>query len=291
MGTTDTRLARRLLESLDALEVDYAVLHSAARVAELQTISDIDLLVDDEPANVIRRLKVAVDSCELAHVLTWRYDTGALTTFWMTPGLADGVQLDLIRDPEGSGRYGVRTVDLADAFRIDAPWPRHLTERGTAHYLFAKRLVKGDVRRWEEAAHILRTGGGIDLALFAPRRQRVYRRAYEGRFPGRAFRVQVLARQRLSHNGTRRLVRRTGEVVEVSGRLDQEARRFLEERVRPVVPQIVFLRRRPGALRRWSLTRRPRIVVVEVGGPSMSGATAARQIWEALRARAYEESP
>lgn len=283
VGTTNTLLARRLLEEIEALGVAFSVLHNAEVIEQLGSISDVDILVNADPSEIIEKLTMTIDADELALVLRWRYDTGALTTFWMTPGLEDGVQLDLMHDPRGKGRYGVRTSTLHERHHQEDAWPPRLSERGSALYVFSKRLVKGDHSRWQQAVGVLTTSGGLDLSVYVRSRRRRYARAYDGDFPGRGFRVGVSLRQRVSRNGWGRLFRRTGAVVEMPGKLDQAVRDQVTAMITPVIPHAVVVDSRPGPIRCWWLTRRPRIVVIDGSGPAMTPDSARHHVWLQLR--------
>jgi hypothetical protein len=163
MATTNTYLAHLLLMAAHQVGADCAVLHRAEDVVASRPISDVDLIADRPGADVVTAVLPVVQQSGLRLVMLWPYDRGALTTFWMTSDGADGVQLDIAHDPDGRGKYGVRTsVMLSRALALrTVPWLKALPEEYEDVYLLSKRLVKGDLDAAREV-------GGRILALDDP---------------------------------------------------------------------------------------------------------------------------
>jgi len=143
VAITRGNLACLLLDTLASTGVRYAVLHGEDRIADGRAESDVDVAVGAPPHQVVRSLAPLLAASGLSLGLVWPYDVCALTSIWLVPPAPDGVQLDLLCDPDGQGKYGVRTDVLLQRrirgrcwWRLDGP-----TER---LYLLSKRAEKRD---------------------------------------------------------------------------------------------------------------------------------------------------
>lgn len=146
MATTDGALARTVLDSLELAKIDFAVLHGEDRVASGVPTSDIDLAVDRPPSQVLAAVGDPLGKSGLRCVSACRYDLGATTLFFMSEDASDGVQIDLLWDPAGYGKYGFRT-DVALGRRVRGARYAKLFEVDEFLYLLSKGLVKGDLSR------------------------------------------------------------------------------------------------------------------------------------------------
>lgn len=100
---------------------------------------------------------------DLHPVVAWRYDVGGtLTAFFSTAAASDGVQLDMLHDPEGAGRYGVRSGTLLAGVRRDGRWPR-LNDLEELVYLLRKRQLKGQRASMEDLLNRARLLDGREL--------------------------------------------------------------------------------------------------------------------------------
>ena len=143
MATTRGNLACLLLDTLASTGVEYAVLHGEDRIAEGRADSDVDVAVAAAPHQVVRSLAPMLAASRLVLGLVWRYDVGALASLWLTAPGPDAAQLDLVCDPDGYGRYGVRTGALLQRrvrgrcwWRLDGPAERL--------YLLSRRVERED---------------------------------------------------------------------------------------------------------------------------------------------------
>lgn len=161
MSTTSPRAARRLLDQLALIE-PFVVLHDEAAVSRADQLSDVDVLTAEQPQSLVRRLALAVQG-EWRLAQTWWYDADAVTTFWTTTDLGEGVQLDLCAGT-GHGKYGV----LSEGFlrnrqkgvRYDVASPTH-----EALYLLQKRLVKRDLHGIRRQLDALRACRDVEEVL------------------------------------------------------------------------------------------------------------------------------
>lgn len=71
---------------------------------------------------------------------------GTASVFFATETAEEGIQLDLLHDPSGSGRYGFRTTALLEEVQFVDGWPA-LSHGAGLVYLLRKRLVKGNEER------------------------------------------------------------------------------------------------------------------------------------------------
>jgi len=180
---TDSSLARFLIEQLEGIGVDYAILHKQEELLSGTLTSDVDIAVDADLADVNRQIAERVRR-RISPVIVWRYDVNSLTTCWSTPDASRGVQLDLLNDPEGRGRLAFKTQQaIAEA----QPGQRfmELSTSAKSAYLLSKRLVKGDLVALNRVvSEITRHGQeAIVLRHLSPRGQFRARKAIAGRHP------------------------------------------------------------------------------------------------------------
>jgi hypothetical protein len=138
MAITRPNLACLVLDTLASTGVPYAVLHGEDRIADGRAESDVDLAIGCPPHQVLRSLAPMLAVSGLVLGLVWPHDVGALTSVWLSCPGPDGVQLDLVCDPEGHGRSGVRTDALLER-RIRGRYWWRLDGRTERLYLLAKR--------------------------------------------------------------------------------------------------------------------------------------------------------
>lgn len=73
-------------------------------------MSDLDVAIDGLSRNWHGELVGGLAEAGLVPLVVWPYDSGAVSLFLASDGLADGVQLDLLFSPSGEGRYGFRST-------------------------------------------------------------------------------------------------------------------------------------------------------------------------------------
>lgn len=204
MPTTSSVQAQLALKMLDDCGVEYALLHNAKSILNGEGLSDVDVVVRDDPWEIVARAVRNRRGLRLA--MLWEYDFGALTTFWTTNDGSEGVQLDLLRDASGKGKYRVRTDALLAHVDSDV-WPPRLTRPAELVYLLSKRMCKGDHDRAAKALEELASLPDWErlVARISPRRCASVRRALSGKFPGRAYATWMTWRSRLSRRGIARL--------------------------------------------------------------------------------------
>lgn len=216
MSTTDPRLIPIVLEALGA-ECRFAVLHNEAVAAEGASESDIDVVLDESVAAVIPRLVARLARENIKVLVIWNYDVGAWTTFWTRDSFIGGLQLDLWHDPQGLGRYGVRTDRLLASSASGNKY-RRLAESAELAYLLQKRLLKSN---WSELSRLLlkwRSDPQRIEGYWAPRAQLdpgQIESAIEAHAPSRLLRPRRLATPAQARRVARRVLHRTGVLIEV----------------------------------------------------------------------------
>lgn len=141
MPTTSPEVAMLALKGLTDMDVGFAVLHAANRLED-GDISDVDVAVASDPADVIAEVRETWGKAGLSPVVVWPYDIGGtLTVFLANSDGTEGVQLDMLFDPAGIGKYGVTSEGLMASAR-KSPIPV-VSESARLVYLWRKRTVKG----------------------------------------------------------------------------------------------------------------------------------------------------
>ena len=142
VATTDRAIAHRTLEVLHSVLPRSALLHGAERFSENRPMSDLDVAVDGLSRNWHGELVAGLAEAGQMPLVVWPYDSGAVTLFLATDGLAEGVQLDLLFSPSGEGRYGFRSTtalrDTSPRTPIDS-----LSPVDSWLYQVQKRWMKG----------------------------------------------------------------------------------------------------------------------------------------------------
>ena len=141
-----------LLDAIASEHEPFAVLHGEAEIAAGRISSDIDLTVTAPPDNIVAALLASCEGFEV--VMVWPYDRESTTYFIVdiaavaesAGAICPGVQLDLVFDPNGRGRYGFRTEELVTNSVPGNRWPR-LHPADEFLYLLRKRQVKRDRQR------------------------------------------------------------------------------------------------------------------------------------------------
>ena len=123
--------------------MEFAGLHGFERF-ESDNLSDIDIVVGSNPRAVVRVAESSWRRRGLLPIVLWPYDVGGThTVILATPNAKDCVQLDMLYDVNGRGRYGVRS-DALLASRGPGTVAPTVSEVARLVYLWQKRQLKGD---------------------------------------------------------------------------------------------------------------------------------------------------
>jgi hypothetical protein len=149
MPTTSGHVARLCLAGLREAGVQFAVLHDYARL-ESDRISDVDVVVGQDPRTVIRATERIWRASGLLPIILWPYDIGGTATLFIaTSDAIEGVQLDMMYDPAGIGRYRVRS-DILLQFVEERPLAPVVDDAARVIYLWQKRTAKTQSERLEQ---------------------------------------------------------------------------------------------------------------------------------------------
>ncbi len=143
MATTAPDLAAEVVDRIESSGVRYAILHGEAELAAGETISDIDLVVDRPPAEVIVPLLDDLAAGGIHLVQRWAYDWSTLTLFFVGAEPGRGAQVDLAHDPRGRGRYGFLPDPLIER-RVRGVSRWRIDDDDLLLYLLRKRQEKRD---------------------------------------------------------------------------------------------------------------------------------------------------
>jgi hypothetical protein len=216
--TTSPRMVTALLDALENTLVPYAVLHREADAAAGVIESDIDVVLGRPACEVIPALVAALSGIDAGLAMIWPYDTNSLTTFWLSRDCRSGVQLDLVCDPNGRGRYGLRTEGALRCTERGERWMR-LKPEVEQTYLVAKRWSKSDTVRLREIVNGNGANHSVKLAeeLLSPRALRAVSAAYAGQSPPRFENFRQALRKLLSRRARLRLCHPVGVLVRLRG--------------------------------------------------------------------------
>jgi hypothetical protein len=151
MATTSPEAAQSAVAAIEEAGVRFAVLHNEEGLARGATSSDVDIVADRSVHDVVQVVGQRWHRVGLHPVVVWPYDVGGTgSIFLSTADAGDGVQLDVLFDTRGRGRYGVHSGMLLDAGLAGERFPTVAPPERLA-YLLAKRIYKGEL---DEAARL-----------------------------------------------------------------------------------------------------------------------------------------
>jgi hypothetical protein len=162
MATTSSDAAMRAVVAIQGTGVRYAILHGEEDLVRGEVDSDVDIVADRDVHGVARSVADKWQALGLYPVIVWPYDPGGTGSIFLTTLDARvGVQIDILYDPEGRGRYGVKSDLLLNGALAGEQFTT-VTPSQRAAYLLAKRLGKGqtsEARRMIDLA----PPAGVDL--------------------------------------------------------------------------------------------------------------------------------
>lgn len=175
MPISDPKVPVAFLNVLIEARVPVLVLHDENRVGTTDLTSDLDLVVGLSPTAVLRRVRENLTEKGLLIVLIWRYDLGGTCgVFVASQEGAGGAQIDLLFDPRGRGRYGIKSQALIErgGIRETFPVPALLDKE---LYLLRKAACKG--KQEDSRASVARLTGSGQLEAARERVPALFSRA------------------------------------------------------------------------------------------------------------------
>ena len=156
---TDPNVPVVFLRTLLDSDVGFAVIHGEERIGTPELVSDVDIVIDRPFGAVVTAAASRLKSYGLVTALAWPYDVGGTASLFVAT--ADGVhgsQIDLLYDPAGKGRYGLRSNVLLGA-RGPGSWFPIISALDRDLYLLRKARCKGRTEVAEEIVAKLEIGG------------------------------------------------------------------------------------------------------------------------------------
>src|SRR3954471_15480244 len=98
MGSTSSEAHAQVLEAMSATGIEYAFLHGRELYERGELGSDLDLLVNASPWQIVSKLQARLLDLGLTLILAWESDVGTLNTFWWDGRTETGCQVDLLHD-------------------------------------------------------------------------------------------------------------------------------------------------------------------------------------------------
>lgn len=156
MATTDARLAMASLEAMRSAGVPFALLHGYERL-QRGRVSDLDIVVDEDPYLILLRVASQWASHGMVPVVLWPHDIGgSACVFLSTRDASEGVQLDLLYDQRGVGRYRLKSHALLAAADITQALPV-VSHTASLIYQWQKRTVKRQTAQLQELTQLATT--------------------------------------------------------------------------------------------------------------------------------------
>jgi hypothetical protein len=149
LATTDPNLALKAVKLIRAGGFDVGLLHGARKFSQADPFGDADIVVGRPAKEVVAAVGQNWMRHDIFPVVVWPYDVGgSASVFLMNATASKGAQLDLLHDPKGLGRYGLRSGEFQIVQGSDPPT---VSEMDELIYLWAKRSIKGPRK---EVAHV-----------------------------------------------------------------------------------------------------------------------------------------
>lgn len=163
VGITSGELARQVIDAIVDEGLMFSILHRSADLQRGQVQSDVDLVIAEPAPTFVQKLGPRLKQLGLSPILEWTYDVGGTASvFLASENAEDGIQLDLLHDPLGVGRYGFRTNALLGEVQTVDGWPA-LGHGAEMVYLLRKRLVKRNEERASEHREALSRQGRLEI--------------------------------------------------------------------------------------------------------------------------------
>lgn len=135
--------------------IGFAVVHGFDAIESGTHMGDIDVVVDREPSQVIDVCRARWRDSGFFTILLWAYDIGGSTTaFVASSDLSQGVQLDMLFDPRGRGKYGIKSELLLADSEYKGRFSVVRSDKSTV-YQIRKRHWKGQWGRVKSLAESL----------------------------------------------------------------------------------------------------------------------------------------
>jgi hypothetical protein len=180
--------AHKALQAFGRAGVGYAFLHGETEVAVGTVRGDLDLVVSEPALQCLRRARHHLADEGLCILSAWANDVGGTGAVCIADRRGEaGVQLDLLYDPRGAGKFGIRTTRAMKRTVKGERWPT-LPDIERLLYVARKGQLKGDRMRTARTLTALREHDPAQVDqvlqwLFSFRPRLELRRLLAGRGP------------------------------------------------------------------------------------------------------------
>ena len=237
MATTDRSTALEVLAALTSAGFQWALLHGRERLEAGEGLSDIDIAVEQPTGTILSKFIHELRSSSLRPFIIWPYDRTGASIFIVRNDLSGGAQLDMLIDPNGTGKYGFRTPIAVDAAQLGPGLPT-LAPSDSYLYSIRKRQFKHQHERLAE----LLEAPPADLeeltertrALFAEPHGAIVRALLAGHTPPATRRQRWREAPRLLE----RVLSPSGAWLHLAGPQGAAAPTKLAEKLVPIIPLV-----------------------------------------------------
>jgi hypothetical protein len=228
--TTAPWIVEDFLTNLASEGVAFAVLHGESDIAT--AASDVDI-VGEMPAGDL--LRVGRRTGDYAAIMLWPYErSGSASLFLATPDLSAGAQIDVMYDPDGRGRLGLKSARLLEHTVAGTRFPT-LEPAAQLVYLLRKRIVKGQADELDRLVGVARRQRAritqIAAAIGRPAALASIEAAIAGARPRNEVAVPFSARHL-----AKRILRPVGAWIHWDGPSRQEVAEEFDRRVGRILP-------------------------------------------------------
>lgn len=133
MGTTSTAVVESTLTALEAAGVAYAFLKGEDEASAGHIGSDVDLVVDKSPRQILMRVHKNLAREGVIPIMLWQYDVAAASLFLVNRFDLGGAQFDLTWDAQARGRYSLNATELLSSAHRGHRWLTIPHEVSTRH--------------------------------------------------------------------------------------------------------------------------------------------------------------
>jgi len=235
-------LVARTLSGLMASGIGLAILHGEEKIAAGDVASDIDLVTERPLGSFLRGpVRSSLEKQGIFPVIVWPYDvSGTVTVFFSDVDGSEGVQIDALHDPDGLGKYGIRSGVLLENSATGKMWPA-VQPPFSSLYLVRKRHWKRQYERVMTEMKALSELSRDEIVkavsqMFEPTTRRLVLDLLAGANPRRIPRETTRYQARNLERRVRRLNNAVGAWVEFSGPGAAEAAATASQRFSRFLP-------------------------------------------------------
>lgn len=173
-----------MLDLLESAGIEFVILHHEELIGTSDLSSDVDIALGTPISKAIEAIRPDLASERIIVALIWAYDVGGgASVFFTNQDGSAGAQIDILHDPRGSGRYGLRSGHIVASRRPGLRYdvPNRLDQ---LLYLLCKSSLKG--REARVAEHVRELTDAFTSEMIGDRVEQLFSRSI-----GHALRILV----------------------------------------------------------------------------------------------------